>query len=365
MSMRRRSVIAGIITLLLVVDAVMTGSSSSKAATGGSQRRASVAAQGSPLLAYLGPSNTQSIVYISGESGAQKRRLGPGDQPLISPDGGYYVAASATNFKGPALLVYSTEGGSPRQFFESGNQTATPLAWSPNGRYLAVSLLSTSINSARGASLAVIDTQTWTVTIVAKGVISGASFDPSGAAELVYGSSASQLLKDPSNLHEVSVEGGASTSLTHNGRSIAPVWGSQGIIFDREQLRGAAKAPEYQMWLMRGSHLEQLTSVKVSALVDGLVPLDVSSDGNRIIAAYVGQDTDEAWTIQISPRKVRQVTLGQNTVQSAGISSDGQQLLLDVGSFEQSPAHGTVETMPFAGGRLSAVTAGANASWDG
>jgi hypothetical protein len=275
------------------------------------------------------------------------------------------VAASATNFKGAALKLYSTEGGAPRQFFDTGNQTATALAWSPNGRYLAVALLGTSVNSARGAGLAVIDTQTWTVTLVAKGVISGASFDPSDAPELVYGSSASQLLKDPSNLYEVSVDGGASTPLTHDGRSISPVWGAQGIIFTREQMRGHDKAPEYQLWLMRGSHLEQLTSLKASALVDGLIPLDVSSDGNRIIAAFVGEDTDEAWTVQISPRKVRQVTFGQDTVQPAGISSDGQELLLDVGSFEQSPAHGTVETIPFAGNRLSTVTAGADASWNG
>ena len=363
MSMRRRTVIAVMITLLLVVDAVVAGSSS-KAATGGPQGEASVAAQGSPLVAYLGPSNTQSIVYVTGERGGPKRRIGLGEQPLISPDGAYYVAASATNFKGGALLLYSTEGGAPRQFFDSGNQTATPLAWSPNGRYLAVGLLGTSVNSARGAGLAVIDTQTWSVKLVAKGVISGASFDPSGAPELVYGLSASQLLTAPSNLREVSVEGGASTPLTQNGRSIAPIWGAKGIIFTREQMRGMDKAPEYQLWLMRGSQLEQLTSLKANALVDGLIPLDVSSDGNRIIAAFVGQDTDEAWTVQISPRKVRQVPFGQTTVQPAGISSDGQQLLLDAGSFEQSPAHGTVETMAFAGGRPSTVTAGAGASWN-
>jgi hypothetical protein len=343
----------------------VAGSSSSKAAITGSRRDASVAAQGSSLVAYVGPSKTRSIVYITRENGGSRRRLGPGEHPLISPDGGYYVAASATTFNGPALLLYSTEGGSPRPVFDSGNQTATPLAWSPNGRYLAVALLGTSVSSARGAGLAVIDTQTWTVKIVANGVISGASFDPSGAPELVYGASASQLLKDPSNLHEVSVEGGKSTTLTHDGHSLNPVWGSKGIVFDRERMRGIAKAPVYQLWLMAGSHLTQLTSLKISALVDGLVPLAVSASGNRMVAEFVGEDTSNAWQIQISPRKVTQVTLGQDSVQAAGISSDGTRLLVDVGDFEQSSGSGSVDTLAFGGGGVVKVAPGTNASWNG
>jgi hypothetical protein len=90
----------------------------------------------------------------------------------------------------------------------------------------------------------------------------------------------------------------------------------------------------------------------------------VSANGNRILAAFVGEDTYEAWTIQISPRRVKQITLGQDSVQPAGISSDGKRLLLDIGSFETSPSNGTVETMPFAGGRMSKVVAGADASWN-
>ncbi len=365
MSMRRRTMIAVVITLLLVVDAVLTGSSSSKAATPGMAHAAAVQPQGSPLVAYLGPSKTQSVVYVSGVDGGTKRRLGPGEGPLISPDGGYYVAASATNFKGPALLLYSTEGGSPRQFFDSGDQTATPLAWSPNGRYLAVALLGTAVNSTRGSGLAVIDTQTWTTTMVAKGIIYGASFNPKGTQELVYASAASQLGTATSEIQSVSVYGGKSTPLTHGGRSLFPVWAPQGIIFDRSHARGGEQAPEYQVWLMGERQLEQLTSVKVSALTDGLVPLAVSADGNRIVAAFVGEDTDEAWTIQITPRKITQITRGQTTVQPAGISSNGQRVLLDVGSFETSPNYGTVDTVPFGGGRLVKVVAGADASWNG
>jgi hypothetical protein len=366
MSMRRRSVIAGIITLLLVADAVMTGSSASKAATGGSQRRASVAAQGSPLIAFLRYTpTTPSVVWITRPTGGVPRRLGPGAQPLISPAGGYYVAATAINSKRSAMLIYSTEGGTPRGFFSSDQLIATPLAWSPNGRYLAVSLLGTAVNSTRGSGLAVVDTQTWSTTIVARGVIYGASFDPTGSGELVYASASSQLLKAPANLHTVSVTGGATTMLTHDGGSLFPVWGATGIVFDRETRRGVAKAPAYQVWLMRGSHVLQLTSLKIPSLLDGLVPLAVSANGNRIIAEYGGEDTSDAWTIQISPREVSQVKIGDQDVQAAGISRDGTRLLVGVGAFEQSAGHGSVETMTFGGGGVVNVTQGVEASWNG
>jgi hypothetical protein len=354
------------VALALVTAALTCASGSATAAAARSQRKTAARVSGSPLVAFLRYSGgSPSIVWIARPTGAAERRLGPGGQPLVSPAGGYYVAASADNSQGPALLVYSTEGGSPRSFFSSRQVSVEPLAWSANGRYLAVALLGTAVHSTRGSGLAVIDTSTWTAKIVAKGIIYGASFDPTEASELVYASASSQLLNTPSNLRTVSVSGGNPTLLTHDGRSLNPVWGAHGIVFDRERLRGVSKAPEYQVWLMSGSQLTQLTSLKISALVDGLVPLDVSANGNRIVAEFVGEDTSNAWTIQVRPRKVSQVTIGHQSVQAAGISSDGTRLLLDVGDFEQSSSRGAVETLAFGGGHRVKVAQGADSSWNG
>jgi hypothetical protein len=361
MSRARASALAGVLVTAatgLAVASAVVNAGHARAATG--------QPSASPLIAYLRyGAGSQSIVWIARPTGGDQRRLGPGAQPLISSGGGYYVAASSNTGKGPALLLYSTEGGSPRTFFGSGAVSATPLAWSADGRYLAAELLGSSVNSTRGSGLAVIDTRTWKSTMVAKGIIYGASFNPRASSELVYASALSLLGTAPSNLRTVNVDGGSATLLTHDGRSLFPVWGSKGIVFDRERPRGVSRAPAYQVWLMAGSRLEQLTSLKVAPLVDGLVPLDVSADGNRILAEFVGEDTSDAWTIQVSPRKVSQVMVGRQSVQGAGISSDGRRLLVDVGDFEQSPSHGGVETLGFGGGGAVKVVPGANASWNG
>jgi hypothetical protein len=93
--------------------------------------------------------------------------------------------------------------------------------------------------------------------------------------------------------------------------------------------------------------------------------MEVSADGNRIAAEFVGEDTSYAWTIQITPREVSQVRIGHQYVQGAGISSDGTRLLVDVGDFEQSSSRGFVETLAFGGGGVVKVTQGADASWSG
>jgi hypothetical protein len=377
MSLGRGSAAATALAVAALVAAVGSGLSSARAAAGGSGSVAAAQTSGTPLVAYLRYTATSpSTIWITRPTGGPQRRLGRGEQPLISPDGGYYVAATAVNSNGPALLIYSTEGGSPRSFFSSAQANATPAAWSANGRYLAVALLGTSVNSARGSGLAVIDTQTWTTKIVASGIIYGASFnpieppnDPTAAPQLVYASAPSLLGSAPSNLRTVGVDGGESTMLTHDGHSLNPVWGARGIVFDRERMRkGVAQAPEYQVWLMAGSHLQhqqQLTSLKVPSLDDGLVPLAVSADGNRIIATFGGEDTSYAWRIQITPRQVAPVTIGHQYVQAAGISLDGTRLLVDVGDFEQMSSRGSVDTVAFGGGDVVKVARGADGSWNG
>jgi hypothetical protein len=368
MSLRRGPVAATFMALALALGAAAFTSAASSATATAAHSLPGTAAHAArlPLVAFLRYSGgSPSIVWIARPTGLAERRLGPGGQPLVSPAGGHYVAASGDNSKGRALLIYSTMGGSPRSFFSSGQVSAEPLAWSADGRYLAVALLGTSVNSTRGSGLAVIDTSTWTATIVAKGIIYGASFDPTQAGKLVFASASSQLLNAPSNLRTVSPHGGSSTLLTHDGRSLNPVWGAKGIVFDREILRGVSKAPEYQLWLMHGSESTELTSLKIGPLVDGLVPLAMSADGNRIVAEYVGEDTDEAWAVQIAPRSVKQVKVGKQYVQAAGISTDGTRLLVDVGDFEQSSSRGAVDTLAFTGDHVVKVTQGADSSWNG
>ena len=104
------------------------------------------------------------------------------------------------------------------------------------------------------------------------------------------------------------------------------------------------------------------------ALLSGLAPLEASADGNRLIAEYGGEDTSYAWTVQLSPFQVKPLNVaGQpvnaGQVQGAQISSNGKRLLVAVGSFEQPPNKGEVESVGFGGGTPTKLAHGTQPSW--
>jgi hypothetical protein len=327
-----------------------------------------MAGETSPVqIAYdTGTATAGPFVWVAKANGGSPRKLGAGDEPLISPSGGY-VAASSNASKGSALELYSTDGAAPHGFLKASAVSAQPIAWSPDSRYLAVELSSTNLK-ARDDGLAVIDTTTMrATTLVSGGTIAGASFNPasSGGDRLVYGIFASSNPSGPCNLYTVGPSGADTTQLTHDNRSLEPVWGAKGIVFVHETPRGADAFPIYQLWLRAGSKSIQLTHVKVQKLVAGLAPISISSDGNRILAEFGGQDTSDAWTVQISPRRVEPLDAGGDKfVQGGAISANGKRVIVDVGAFEQPSSRGTVESVPFGGGKPTRLASGANPSWN-
>jgi hypothetical protein len=319
------------------------------------------------LITYdTGTATAGPFVWVANSTGGGARRLGPGDQPLMSPSGAY-VAAGLNNSKGAALDLYSISAGSSHGFFNAKAESAQPLAWSPDSRYVAVELSSTQLK-ARGDGLAVIDTTTMRATMLVSGAtIAGASFNPaaSGGDRLVYGIYNANDPIGPANLYTVGPTGADSTQLTHDNRSLLPVWGAKGIVYVRETSRGKQWAPVFQLWLRQGSRSIQLTHLKVDKLVSGLAPLSISSDGNRILAEFGGQDTSYAWTVQISPRRVEQVRNGTDQDLQAGqISRDGTRVLISADAFMEPPSHGMVESVPFGGGKPTRLARGADPSWN-
>ena len=318
-------------------------------------------------IAYTtGTATSGPYVWIANASGADGRKLGLGEEPLISPNGAY-VAASEPESKGPALRLYSTTDVATRGLFNVASVSAVPLAWSPDSHYVAVQLSSTHLKTSQDG-LAVIDTTTMQATMVASGVVYGASFDPSatGGDRLVYGLARSLDPTATVNLYTVGANGSRPTQLTHDGHSLQPVWSATGIVFVRQTLRGKTGYPLHQLWLRVGSRLTQLTHIPVGKLAAGLVPLDVSRSGDRILAEFVGEDTSYAWVVQVSPRRVQQVTAGSNKfIQGGAISSDGTRLLVDAGAFQAPASHGTVESVGFGGGKPTRLARGAEPTWTG
>jgi hypothetical protein len=312
------------------------------------------------LIAFeKGGDKGPSTIWVAGTNGSTQRKLGTGELPMLSPDG---RTVAALNYANPAkVILYSSSGGSSRVV--RFRNFVYLLGWSPDSRYLAVSFQGNG-DSGTGGGLAVIDATTGKYRTVANGTIDGASFSPS-SDRLVYGLASSVKTGVPVNLHEVNANGSGRRQITTNGNSLNPLWGAKGIAFDRETQRGVSSAPAYQVWLLSGGHMTQLTHMKIPQLVDGVVPLAFSSNGNRMIATFVGQDTNYAYALQISPFSAAQVKIGIDYVVPHGISADGSTLLVDVGEFMNPPSDGAVETLPFGGGPASTLLRGGDPSWNG
>jgi hypothetical protein len=310
-------------------------------------------------------------VWIAQANGREPKRLGPGLEPLLSPNGQSVAAtllgAPPNSEKGPALGIYSALGAPVADYLDLETANSTPLAWSLDSRYLAVMRQSTEVtNIAAGSGLDVIDTQTGTVTSIAEGQIYGASFAQDGSDRIVFARSPSLSPSAPTNLYMSNPDGSGLRRITSDGRSLNPVWGPQYIAYDREHLR-RNYAPRYDIWLRApgSSTARRLTNVPANKLVVGLVPIAFSASGGRLLSEFEGQDTSAAWTVRVLSGRARPITFRNQSVVGAGISSDGGTLLVDLGSFEAPPSAGRVASIPFAGGRPKVLVAhGAQGSWN-
>jgi hypothetical protein len=149
---------------LLALPCVLFLSGLGSGGTGGSALAGIGAASTQARLAYVtgGARSPTPVVWaLPVAAGAAPVRLGPGGQPLLSPNGQLVAASLADLPGGPPLAVYHV-GGAPATSFPSlAGVTAVPLAWSPDSKHLAVALLSTTVRDiAAGSSLVVLDLET-------------------------------------------------------------------------------------------------------------------------------------------------------------------------------------------------------------
>ncbi len=327
-----------------------------------------------PRLAYVTETATSTpMVWLASASGSEPKLLGPGDQPLLAPNGqsvavSLFGAKPGVSEHGPSLGVYSASGAPVADYLDLETATATPLAWSPDSRYLAVMRESTeSVLIAEGSGLDVIDMQTGAVTSIAEGEIYGASFARDGSDRIAFARSHSLSPSAPTNLYVSNPDGTGLRRLTSDGRSLIPVWGPRYIAYDRERMRH--ESPEYQIWLESpggGAPVRRVTHIPVDPLSQGLVPLAFSANGSRLLAEFEGEDTSDAYAVNVLSGQARAVTVHGRAVEGAGISSSGSTLLVDENALFEPPSKARVATVPFAGGRSHVLVAhGSQASWNG
>ncbi len=308
-------------------------------------------------LAYVtGLAGTRPQVHVANADGSGAITLGIGVDALISPNGEHVAIVTPYTRRGTSLVVRPASAGAARTLVRTSDSIG-PLTWSPDGAHLAV-----VINTTR---LVVIDVASGARRVVARGQIQGASFSPDGR-RIAYARSRSARLLAHVNVLVAGVDGSGRRALTHDGRSLWPVWGPSRIAYTHERLR-RADAPAYQLRVMRpdGGGVRQLTHLRIPRLLSGLTPTAWSADGTRLLAEYGGQDTSEAWVVDVASGRARDLTGGFDGVLGADLSPDGTTVLVQRGYFD-NPRRQSIATIPFRGGRATTlVRRGSAPSWSG
>ena len=320
---------------------------------------AAQAAVPSKLSYITGLAGTHPQVHVANADGSGAVTLGAGVDAVLSPDAATVAIVMPYGRRGTSLVVRPAAGGAPRTLVRAAESLGR-VVWSPDGRRLAV-----TVNLVDSSRLVVVDVADGTRHAVASGQIQGASFSPDGT-RIAYARARSLRLLARVNVFVARADGSARRAITHDGRSLWPIWGPTRIAYTHERLR-RADAPVYQLRTMRpdGGGVRQLTHQHIPRLLSGLTATAWSADGRWLLAEYGGQDTSEAWTIDVASGRARDLTGRVDGVIGYGLSADGTTVLVQRGYFDD-PKHQSIATIPFAGGAATVlVRHGSSPSWGG
>jgi Tol biopolymer transport system component len=294
-------------------------------------------------------------VWVADANGKHARKIGHGVEAHVSPTGDDVAIVTPRGSNGGYALVVRPAGGGPARTLATAKETLAFVSWAGDSIHVVAAV---------DNRLVVADAETGRARTIARGNVQGASFSPD-STRVAYAISRNQQLSTPVNIRVANIDGTGNHAITHDGRSLFPIWGPSRIAFSHERLR-RADAPIYQLWLMNpnGTHRRQLTHTRVPSLVSGLTATQFSGNGKRLLAEYVGQDTSEAWTVDVATGKGRDLTGRVDGVIGEALSADGKTVLVQRGFFDD-PLRQSVATIPWAGGRATVlVKHGSAPSWN-
>ena len=307
------------------------------------------AAPAQATLVYVkGAATASPTVYVARDDGSNPRKLGAGYSPVISPNG-RWVAWVRTASPDRVILRRADRRGRARRV---GTATVVGgLRFSPNSRLLG---------SVRDRRLLVYDISRRRENRAAFGYLHGFDFGPDSRT-LVYGSSGRRPAFDaPVDLYTVERDGGSRKRITRDRRSLNPLWGPDGIVHDRQRWRDG-DAPAYNLFEIQpdGGDFRRITRLRIPSLVSGLVPLEVATNGRRLLASFVGQDTNVGF--RVNPRSGSVHSLDsdfENGFVATDLTADGETVLGHTGGPDPTGRHNIV-TMPYTGGRQELLVRGA------
>jgi Tol biopolymer transport system component len=297
------------------------------------------AAAGAALVYVKGPNSGHPVVWAARDDGTAPRRIATGSLPVISPDGKW---VAWRDFANNAVRLRKVRGRNVRKIAKSLSIGA--VAFSPDSKRLGMALR---------RRLIVYDIAARASATVARGFINGFSFSPDSAS-LVYGTSGRDEAFDaPSDLYALELNSDNKMRVTRDRKSLNPLWGPNGeIVFDR-QTRREGDAPRYNLFGIHpdGGALRRITALRIPPLLSGLVPLEMSADGGRLLADFTGQDTSVGFAV--NPRTGRTRALSKNMetgFMATDLSADGRKVLGQTGGADPANRHNVV-TVPYAGGK--------------
>jgi hypothetical protein len=301
-----------------------------------------IAAPAQATLVYVKDVATaEPHVWVARDDGSQGKRIGPGYAPKVSPDGRWVAWIQNTGTETDQIMLRLADRSRKARTVA---RTSAPgeLHFSPDSKLLGL------VASRR---LFVYDIKAREETKAASGVIRGFSFSPDSTA-VVFGTSGTSEAGDaPADLYSFTLASKVRNRITRDRRSINPLWAASGIIHDRINAR-EDDAPSYNLFEIQpdGGSLRRITKLRIPSLMSGLVPVELSADGKRLLAEFVGQDTGVGFRVNPETGKTKALSSDFEVgIVGFDLTADGRTVLAHTGGPDPTARHDVV-TLPYGGG---------------
>ena len=300
-----------------------------------------VAAPAKATLVYVKDAgdDINTRVWVADDDGTKAHKVGLGFSPRISDDGRWiaWVKPGA-----PDQLMLRLADRSRKARVVARSSFVGEFRFSPDSKSLGLVL---------SRRLFLYDIRERKEARVASGVIRGFSFSPDSAS-IVFGTAGRNDAADaPSDLYSVTLADSARFRITRDRKSLNPLWGPTGIVHDRFSARDG-DAPTYNLFEIQpdGGSLRRITRLRVPSLMNGLVPVELSTDGKRMLAEFIGQDSSLAFRVNPATGKTKALDDDfENGLVGFDLSEDGRTVLGHTGGPDPSARHNVV-TVPYGGG---------------
>jgi hypothetical protein len=300
-----------------------------------------MAAPAQAALVYVkGPADAPRVV-VADNDGSNPHKIGNGQSPAISPDGRWVAWVLRDGDTEQVKLRLADRSRKARDVVKS--DFVNELQFSPDSKSLGVELAN---------RLWVYDIHDRASVKAASGQIRGFSFSPDSKSVAFGTAGKNEAFDAPSDLYSFAIADKQRRRITRDRKSLNPLWTPRGIVHDRQKRRAGA-APSYNLFEIQpdGGSLRRITALKIPDLVSGLVPLERSANGKRLLAEFIGQDTSVGFAVNPKSGKVRSLSRdAENGFVAADLSANGNTVLGTTGGAAPSNKN-NVATMPYRGGK--------------